>query len=318
MHWINNWHRVWNQFWFDPQTATTLAIIRWLTGCMVFYNHLVWSLGMRTFLSSQAALPNDYRGELLPSGQFAWSHFDGSDSDLWLWGSHIAGLIVIAMWTVGFKTRWTGWLTAALVISYANRATGALFGFDQIATFLCLYLAISRCGDALSVDAKLAVPAVGESGQGRAVANRIATRLIQIHLCIVYAFAGLGKLGGEYWLNGEAVWGALASYEYQSIDMTWLAGHMTLIAAMTLVSLFWEVTYAALIWPKLTRPIVLTIAVFVHIGIGAAMGMMTFGLIMLVANLAFIEPQWWPIGRAGKQPETPIPSSGEVQTSAQT
>ena len=137
-------------------------------------------------------------------------------------------------------------------------------------------------------------------GQGRAVGNRIATRLIQIHLCIVYAFAGLGKLGGEFWLNGEAVWGALASYEYQSIDMTWLAGHMTLIAVMTLASLIWEVTYAALIWPKLTRPIVLAIGVMVHIGIGAAMGMMTFGLIMLVANVAFIEPEWWSMKRSAK------------------
>jgi hypothetical protein len=40
---------------------------------------------------------------------------------------------------------------------------------------------------------------------------------------------------------------------------------------------------------------VLVFAAMVHIGIGAAMGMMTFGLIMLVANLAFIEPHWWPM-----------------------
>ena len=311
-NWISDWTVTWNRFWFEPQIPTTLALIRVLTGCMVFYNHLVWSLGMATFLGPNAALPTAYRSELLPGGQYAWSHFDWSDSNLWLWGSHVAGLIVVAIWTIGFKTRWTGWLTAALVISYANRASGALFGFDQIATFLCLYLAISRCGDALSVDALRGLQngtinrkATDHPRQGRAVANRIATRLIQIHLCIVYAFAGLGKLGGEFWLNGEAVWGALASYEYQSLDMTWLAGHMPLIAAMTLVSLIWEVTYAALIWPKLTRPIVLTIAVMVHIGIGAAMGMMTFGLIMLVANLAFIEPDCWPFASSKQSDGSP-------------
>ncbi len=302
--WLKDWASAWNRFWFTPQAPTTLGIIRWLTGCMVFYNHLVWSLGMETFLGSQAAIPADYRSDLLVGGRFAWSHLDWIDSGAWLWGSHVVGLIVIALWTVGFKTRWTGWLTAAWVISYANRATGALFGFDQIAAFLCLYLAISRCGDALSWDASRAARRNENVGQGRAVTNRIATRLIQIHLCLVYLFAGLGKLGGEYWLNGEAVWGALASYEYQSLDMTWLAGHMTLIALMTLVSLIWEVSYAALIWPRLTRPIVLTIAVFVHVGIGAAMGMMTFGLIMLVANLAFVEPQWWPVGKTIKPVES--------------
>jgi hypothetical protein len=304
--WINAWRSAWNRFWFTPQTPTTLAIIRWLTGCMVFYNHLVWSWGMNTFLGPAAAIPKRYREELLLGGRYAWSHFDWSDSGIWIWGSHIVGLIVIALWTIGFKTRWTGWLTAALVISYANRATGTLFGFDQIAAFLCLYLAISRSGDTLSVDSCLNKSDAKSPEQGRAVVNRIATRLIQVHLCIVYAFAGLGKLGGEYWLNGEAVWGALASYEYQSMDMTWLASHMTLIAVMTLLSLAWEVTYAALIWPRLTRPIVLAIAVVVHVGIGAAMGMMTFGLIMLVANLAFIEPELWPIG---EQPDNPATHS---------
>ncbi len=291
--WLGDWVAAWNQFWFTPQTSETLAAMRWLTGLIVLYSHAVWSIDLNRFMAHDGLLPMNYRSELMPSGGMAWSHFDWFASEGWLWVTHIVGLLVIAAWTIGFQTRWTGWLTAAVVISYANRATGALFGLDQIAAFLCLYLAISHCGDRWSVDAWRRTKNNAElPGQGRAVVNRIATRLIQIHLCVVYLFAGLGKLGGEFWLNGEAVWGALASYEYQSLDMTWLANHMPIVAAMTLVSLIWEVTYAALIWSRLTRPIVLLVAVFVHVGIGAAMGMMTFGLIMLVANLAFVEPTW--------------------------
>ncbi|MFM8378800.1 MAG: hypothetical protein ACKOB1_05675, partial [Planctomycetia bacterium] len=53
-------------------------------------------------------------------------------------------------------------------------------------------------------------------------------------------------------------------------------------------TLWWEVGYAALVWPRLTRPAVLAMALPVHLGIGLAMGMMEFGLAMLAANLAFV------------------------------
>jgi hypothetical protein len=57
---------------------------------------------------------------------------------------------------------------------------------------------------------------------------------------------------------------------------------------LTLATLFWEVSYPALVWPRLTRRLVLAMAVLVHLGIGLSMGMMEFGLAMIVANLAFV------------------------------
>ena len=170
---------------------------------------------------------------------------------------------------------------------------GAQYGLDQINGLLTLYLAIGPAGDYLSVDRWIR--------QGRGVARGLASpsvmanvtlRLIQCHLCVVYLFAGLGKLQGDTWWNGQAIWGALANYEYQTIDLTWLSAHMGLVNLITYGALFWEVTYPFLIWPKLTRPIWLIMAVLVHAGIGLTMGMITFGLIMIIANVAFLSPPW--------------------------
>ena len=113
---------------------------------------------------------------------------------------------------------------------------------------------------------------------------------MQLHLCIVYLFAGLGKLQGNTWWDGTAIWGALASYEYQTMDLTFLAHWRWLVNIITLVAVFWELSYAFLVWPRLTRPIYLVLAVLVHLGIGMCMGMMTFGFIMVIANIAFISP----------------------------
>jgi hypothetical protein len=60
---------------------------------------------------------------------------------------------------------------------------------------------------------------------------------------------------------------------------------------MTHFTVLWELTYPALVWPSLTRPWVLLLAVFVHLGIVIALGMPTFGLVMLIGNLAFVSPK---------------------------
>ena len=124
------------------------------------------------------------------------------------------------------------------------------------------------------------------------VATNIAIRLIQLHMCIIYLFAGLGKLQGETWWNGQALWYAFASYQYQTVDMTWMVNHMWLINLLTLATIVWEVGYVTLVWFRLTRPWMIGMAILVHLGIGICMGLMTFALIMIIGNLAFVSPRW--------------------------
>ncbi len=109
-------------------------------------------------------------------------------------------------------------------------------------------------------------------------------------MCVVYLFAALGKLQGETWWTGEALWGAFANYEYQTIDMTWLAPYPLVIDFLTHVTVVWELSYCVLVWPRLTRPFVIFLAFPLHLGIAFGMGMITFGTIMIVANLAFLAP----------------------------
>ena len=283
----------WNRFWFLPRSAEVLSIMRILVGSMLLYTHLVWTLELNTFFGPDGVLPVDYRSSYPEIGSYAWSHFDWSTSTLWIWGSHFLALTVFALFMFGAFTRVTSVLAFLFVVSYGNRATGALFGLDQINAFLTLYLAIGNCGQFYSIDARLRSSTPTQQGRAAVSAlNTIATRLIQVHLCIVYLFAGLGKLQGTTWWNGEAVWGTLASYEYQTIDLTWMSEAMWLVNLLTLLTVAWEVSYAFLIWPRLTRPVFLAIAAIVHLTIGLSMGMLTFGLIMLYANAAFIEPSW--------------------------
>ena len=270
--WMRRVLRNWDQFWFSPSDAATLGLIRILAGAMLFYTHLVWTIELQGFFGADGILSKDfvYRYHDSP---FAWSHLYWIDNSTVLWLAHIAALGVFAALMVGFYSRAAAVGACLLTISYAHRAGGALFGLDQINGFLALYLAVGPCGDAWSIDhwLKQRKTSEAEAPSSKTVSANIAIRLMQLHLCVVYLFAGLGKLLGDSWWDGTALWGAFANYEYQTLDMTWLAGSIVLVNWLTHVTLAWEISYSALVWPRITRPIVIFLAIPLHLGIAICM-----------------------------------------------
>ncbi len=98
------------------------------------------------------------------------------------------------------------------------------------------------------------------------------------------------------------MWYAVGNYEYQSIDTTWIVNYPRIFTAMTHLTLFWEVFYCALVWPRLTRPIAVGLAVVVHAGIAMFLGMITFGTMMIAANMVFVEPGFL-VRLLGRAPE---------------
>jgi hypothetical protein len=279
----------WNRFWFTPADPATLGVLRILTGAMLVYTHVVWSVQLAGFFGADGYLSVSFARQMHGT-PFAWSHLYGIQSTGGLWTVHVLALLILVAFSCGLYTRWTSILAFLITVSYSHRAVGALFGLDQINGFLALYLAVGPSGDAYSVD-NWRRRWQGRAGGAPTVLANLATRLIQCHMCVVYLFAGLGKLLGPSWWAGTALWGAFANLEYQTLDMTWVAGHPLLVNSITHLILFWEISYVALIWPRLTRPLMLALAVPLHLGIAVCMGMITFGLIMLVGNLAFVPPE---------------------------
>lgn len=287
----------WNRFWFTPTAPETFCLIRVLAGSMLFYTHLVWTIDLQGFFGARGRLSIDFISRFHQSmgddQGFIWSHLYSLQTPSALMTVHVIALVILFSFAIGFASRVTSVLSFLITVSYAHRASGALFGLDQINAFLAFYLMLGPSGECYSVDRWLRSRKTNVKSDlpvRSFVSTNIATRLIQLHLCVVYFFAGAGKLLGETWWAGTALWGAFASFEYQTIDMTWMATTPLLISFLSQLSVAWELSYSVFIWNRLARPLVLLLAVPLHLGIAFCMGMITFGLIMLVANLAFVSP----------------------------
>ena len=286
----------WNKFWFQAVDPATLCFLRVLAGGMLFYTHLVWSLDLQAFIGPEGWLPVEYIRRIQSiegAPQWSvWSLFFWIDQPWLFWCAHIFALLVFFCLTIGLFSRTMAVLAFLLAVSYAHRVSpGAFFGLDKTNCMLALYLMLGPCGARYSIDSLRRTRRGIASPVLPSTAANLAIRLLQIHLCIVYFFSGLAKYTGENWHAGTAVWWALVNYEYQSFDMTWLASQPILIALASHATVFWELTYGALVWNRFTRPLALWMAVFVHAGIALFMGMITFGLAMIIANLSFLSPQ---------------------------
>lgn len=293
--------QAWNKFWFAPKDPATLSLIRVLAGSLLFYTHLVWSLDLQAFLGPEGWIPVEYLRSLQTSPDSngpqwsVWSVFFWIESTWLLWTVHLFALLVFFCLMIGLFSRVAATLGFLLAVSYAQRVTpGAFFGLDKVNCMLSLYLMLGPCGARYSLDSVRRVRREDPPPVRPSTSANLAIRLLQVHLCIIYLFSGLAKLGGENWQAGTAVWWALANQEYQSIDLTWIAGWTTvgpiLIALATHATVFWELFYCCLIWNRFTRPLTLWMAVAIHGGIALFMGMITFGLGMIYANLAFLKP----------------------------
>jgi predicted GIY-YIG superfamily endonuclease len=289
----------WNRFWFQPRAVSTLALVRIATGAMMAYVHLVWLLRIEEFLGPNSLIDKSL-SQRLHEGDYAWSYLWYFDSLTFVTVHQLVAILVSLMLCVGCLTRVVAPLAWLLSLMVCHRLTGFLFGLDQVVMMLSTYLMLAPSGARWSFDRWLAKrsPVDGAVKAWLLPADQpssmttLATRLLQIHLCIVYLFGGLAKLRGEMWWDGSALWFSAASYEYQSLDMTWLGRFPILAAMMTHATIFWETFYSFLVWHRRWRPIILGMAVLVHGGIALFLGMITFGFMMIVANLAFVEPEW--------------------------
>jgi uncharacterized membrane protein YphA (DoxX/SURF4 family) len=159
------------------------------------------------------------------------------------------------------------------------------YGMDNFMTIGLFYLMLSPLPDRYSLDWRLR-----KSRSNDQQLLGFWRRVLQLHLCLIYFFSGLTKCLGSGWWDGSSIWRALIRPPFNIIDPEILVGWKHLFPVAGIFICLLEIGYPVFIWSSKTRKIWLISICAMHAGIGLAMGMYLFALIMIILNVAAFGP----------------------------
>jgi hypothetical protein len=272
----------WRTFWFRPQPAYTLGLIRMAFGAVA----ICWAVSL---LPDLYALFGRHGVEpQQPESAYQWSVFAIWTSDHALLVGWILLLVSSVALTIGWHSRLAALAVFVLILSFEHRDVWVFNSGDLAVRIEALFLAISPCGAALSLDQ---VRSAGKfwSAQQR---PQWPVRLMQVQLSLIYLASAQAKLNGNAWPQGTAV-----SYALRLQDMLllptphWFTTSALLMNAATWGTLAVELSVGILVWNRRLRPWVLAAGVVMHTMIMITIAVGFFTLAVFVLYLAFIPPE---------------------------
>jgi hypothetical protein len=119
--------------------------------------------------------------------------------------------------------------------------------------------------------------------------NNVFYVLILIQVCLVYFFSTLYKLFDPDWTSGEAIMYISRVPAYSGDLMRFLfSENYSLSVIATYFVLFYQGSFILLVWiRKIKIPFLIT-GVFIHLFIAFGMGIFTFGIVMCLVYIPFL------------------------------
>jgi Vitamin K-dependent gamma-carboxylase len=274
--------QAWQSFWFQPQPMYTLGVVRMAFGALAILWGL-WLLPMRDgLLDANGVTPTQ------PSTAHTWGLFAVWNTN----GAMLIGIVVLVLAAfallIGWHSRLAAILVFILIMSFERRIPLAFNSGDALVRIEALFIAISPCGAALSLDQRRTTGSFW-SAQTR---PNWPIRLLQVQLSIIYIAAAQVKLSGEPWLHGTAVSYVLRLEDMQRvIAPEWFASNALAMNMLTWGTIAVELAVGILVWFPRFRPWVLAAGVLMHLLIDAYVQVGIFSYAMFVMYFAWLSPE---------------------------
>ncbi len=122
------------------------------------------------------------------------------------------------------------------------------------------------------------------------IVNNTVFVALLVQVCILYFFSTFFKLFDENWINGKALsYVSEISYYTTSWFRDTTRFSSGLSAALTYSVLIYQALFPILVWFKKIKIPFLFYGVILHLGIAFGMGIFSFGIIMIICYLLFLD-----------------------------
>ena len=274
-----------HDFFFSPyQDTRSLAFFRIGLSVILFVQMIsIWG-DYLTIYGQEGLIRGDVATVFVPGLQITIHHF----TDLmtaWFGSSEVANLLalryvylgMIVMLGMGLFTRFSAVMVWLMHLAFVKAAYYLSYGVDYMHTFMLFYCIIFPVGNHFSLDARLF--------KLKEINPLPYLRLVQLHLCVIYFFGGLGKALGPNWWNGESIWKSINRPMETTFDFGWMADYswIPLVLGVGVIAL--ELLYVVGIWIRPIQKYWLWSIIAMHVGIAIFMELSFFAATMIVLNM---------------------------------
>lgn len=276
----------WNYFFFHPEPASTIGLVRIFIGICSFLNALWlvskcdWYFGPNGFFGI-----NFVKNSMYDVGRLNVFRYLPS-SIIYVYLVLVLILVFSVTLTIGWYTRLSALVVYVLTTSLNHRNLYIFHSGDTVLRILLFLLVFSRAGDGLSVDCYL-------SGKDMlyTMGEPWVERLMMIQICTVYAYTAWLKICSEPWVNGSAAFYPLQLDSYKNFKVSNFLQHTPWVQAASWLTLLIEEMLAFTIWIKELRYISLISGILLHSVFAYCLRLELFSFVMISGILLFIYPE---------------------------
>jgi hypothetical protein len=264
--------RRWNAFWFAPGYAVDLGICR----ALFFGALFLWQVG-HDFSAWGSYSPVFW----MPIWLFERLHIPLLQPSAIAW-VQIVWKVSLALSALGFLSR------PAMVVAFATGAYlmglphnfGQTQHFDTLIVFASGALALSRAGDAVSIDALLAARN-GPRRPAPAWEYTWPIRFVWVAMALIFCAAGLSKLrhSGLDWILSDNLSLLLLRQQYHLSDGepltdwgVWVANHPLVVRGMAAAAVTIETLFPLALFSRIARAVLVPGGLAFLVGIRVLMG----------------------------------------------
>jgi hypothetical protein len=280
---IKAWN-LWAKFWFDPIDLFSVSLFRLIFGLSIFVMYSINMLSFTDFYTNSGYLPAEFAKMILPTFLNIPMVFYFVDAT-WALAAYILMMLLILLFTLGLIGRSLTWLLWALHLGFMQRNMGVVYGADLFSNFWLLYLSLVQHDRFFTLRKKMDLDSFSDP------ISSMGIRLIQIQLCISYAYTGIEKLKGTQWWEGTAVWYVLGMAELLPGDYTFMLKFPLIIGCLTIMTVLFEVYFPAAVWVPGFKYYWLLVGLVFHLSTALFMSLPFFCLVMTSAYVLFIDPK---------------------------
>lgn len=280
----NKWWKLWSEFWFDSGDLFWLGAFRCLFACTLLVMYLIRLVDFDLFYSEKGMMTAEIAKAYFAEGMQPLIFIFPESTQLLMicYGVLVLLTVMLALGVIG---RELTWLVFVLHLMFIQRNYTIVYGADSIATFWLLYLSLCRHNEHFNVLKKRPFK---KNSLYPDMFTSMGYRLVQIQLCVVYAYTGLEKIRGDQWWEGSALWYVMGNSQLVPMDLSFMQHVPWLIAVMTFATLMFEIYFPFAVLAPVTRWIWLAVGALMHLGTALFMGLPFFSLVMLSSYFLFL------------------------------